>query len=303
MTAGMATAVWPRLSEMNQTTEPLFNRGFSLLLRHIRLFLLLTVSGGVAGFAITYLITPVFKADITLVPSDETLGTDQNSLLGGFSSIASLVGAGAGALGNKESEAIAILRSRALVWSYMQTNDLLPILFPNKWDPTAHKWKSDKKNYVPTLADGYTVFDKNIRNVVENRKTNVITVFITWRDPRLAKQWADGLVDAANDLLRRQQIERSTKNLDYLRGASEQTSIMEVKNSIYKLMESEIKKQMIAMGNKDYAFRVVDPAVVPERKVFPTRSYFAVFGAALGATIWFLLVAFRGRGSEPAQTR
>jgi uncharacterized protein involved in exopolysaccharide biosynthesis len=288
---------------VNQTTEPLFDRGFSLLLRHFRLFLSLTVSGAVVALGISYLFTPQFKADITLVPSDETLGLDQNSLLGGFSGIASLVGAGVGALGNKESEAIAILKSRGLIWSYMQANDLLPILFPNKWDSSAHKWKSDKKSYVPTLADGYKKFDKDIRNVVENRKTNIISLYITWQDPRLARQWADGLVDAANDLLRRQQIERSTKNLDYLKTASEKTSIMEVKNSIYKLMESEIKKQMIAMGNKDYAFRVVDPAVVPERKVSPTHSYFAVFGAAAGAMIWFLLVTFRGRGPEPAQVR
>ena len=288
---------------MNQITETLFDRGFRLLLQRIRLFLFLTVSGAATLFAISYLFTPVFKADITLVPSDETLGLDQNSLLGGFSGIASLIGAGGGALGNKESEAIAILKSRGLVWSYIQTNDLLPILFPKKWDPVAHKWKSNKKGYVPTMEDGYRVFDKDIRNVAENRKTNVINLFITWKDPSLAKQWTDGLVDAANELLRRQQIERTTKNLDYLQTASEKTSIMEVKNSIYKLMESEIKKQMIAMGNKDYAFRVVDPAVVPERKAFPKRSYFAAFGAAVGATIWFLLVASRGRGSESAQAR
>jgi uncharacterized protein involved in exopolysaccharide biosynthesis len=288
---------------VNQTTEPLFKRGFRLLLRHFRLFLLLALSGGLAALGVSYLFTPQFKADITLVASDETLGLDQNSLLGGFSGIAALVGAGAGALGNKESEAIAILRSRGLVVSYIQANDLLPILFANKWDSAAHKWKSDKKSYVPTLADGYRVFDKDIRNVVENRKTNIINVFITWQDPKLAKQWADGLVDSANDLLRRQEIERSTKNLEYLTAASDKTSIMEVKNSIFKLMESEIKKQMIAMGNKDYAFRVVDPAMVPERKVFPTHSYFAVFGAVVGAMIWFLLVSFRDREPEASQVR
>jgi uncharacterized protein involved in exopolysaccharide biosynthesis len=153
------------------------------------------------------------------------------------------------------------------------------------------------------LEDGYRVFDKQVRNIVENRKTNVITVYITWQDPKLAKQWADGLVDAANELIRQQEIERSTNNLAYLQAASERTSIIEVKNSIYKLMETEIKKQMIAMGNKHYAFRVVDPAVVPQYKAFPKHTYFAVFGGAIGALIWLLLVAFRDRESEPAQVQ
>lgn len=288
---------------MNEPTEPLFNRGYSLLVRHIRLFLSLIASGALAAFALSYLFTPQFKADITLVPSDETLGLDQNSLLGGFSGIASLVGAGIGGLGNKESEAIAILKSRGLVWSYMQSHELLPVLFHNKWDSAAHKWKSDRKSYVPTLEDGYKKFDDSIRNVIDNHKTNLVSLSITWEDPKVAKEWADGLVDATNDLLRRQEIERSTKNLEYLTAASDKTSIMEVKNSIFKLMESEIKKQMIAMGNKDYAFRVVDPAVVPEKRVFPKHTYFAAFGAAAGAMIWFLLVAFRERGSEPVAAR
>jgi len=256
------------------------------------------VSCAATALAISYAFTTEYKADVTLVPTEETLGTDESSLVGG---LASLVGAGQ--LGSKESEALAILKSRGLIWSYMQENGLLPILFPNKWDLAARKWKSDKKSYVPTLEDGYRVFDKQVRNIVENRKTNVITVYITWRDPKLAKQWADGLVDAANELIRQQEIERSTNNLAYLQAASDRTSIIEVKNSIYKLMETEIKKQMIAMGNKHYAFRVVDPAVVPQYKSFPKHTYFAAFGAGIGATIWLLLVAFRDRESEPVKVQ
>jgi uncharacterized protein involved in exopolysaccharide biosynthesis len=283
---------------MSQTNEPLFQLGFRLLLQHLRLFLALTFAGALIALGISYLFAPQYKADLTLIPSEESLGVDQNSLLSGVSSLASLVGAGAGALGSKQSEAIAVLKSRGVVLSYIQAHDLLPVLFPKKWDATAHRWKSDKKNYVPTLEDGYNLFDKSIRNVVENRKNNVIIVYITWRDPKLAKQWADDLVDSANDLIRQQAIERSTHNLEYLTAASEKTNIMEVKNSIYKIMESEIKKQMIALGNKNYAFRVVDPAIVPERKVFPKHTYFAAFGGAVGAMIWFFLVAFRDRAAK-----
>ncbi len=99
---------------MHQTTEPLFNRGFRLLLRYIRLFLLLTVSCAAIAFAISYAFTAQYKADITLVPTEETLGTDESSIVGG---LASLVGAGQ--LGSKESEALAILKSRGLIWSYI----------------------------------------------------------------------------------------------------------------------------------------------------------------------------------------
>jgi len=289
-----------RLTEVSQNDEPLFNRGVRLLLRHFRLFLLLAFSGGVVAIGISYLFTPEYRVDALLVPSDEILGLNQNALLGGVSGIASLVGLGGSA--SKESEALAILKSRALTSAYIQENELLPIIFHDRWNADTHKWKSDKKGHVPTLEDGYTVFDKGIRSVVENRKTGLITILVTWRDPKLAKQWADGLVNAANAFLRRQAIERSTNNLEYLQKALDKTSVVTMRDTISKLMETELKKQMMATGNSDYAFRVVDPAVVPEHKYSPKRLIFAVFGSVFGCIIWISVVAIRDRKSAVEPT-
>jgi uncharacterized protein involved in exopolysaccharide biosynthesis len=278
---------------MNDSSEPILYRGVDLLVRHAKLFFLVSFVGSLAGIAISYLFTPVFRADAILIPSDELLGLGQNSQLGGLGGLASLVGIGG--TGNKEAEAIAILKSRALVYAYIQANALLPILFHDRWNAAAQTWKATEKAAVPTLEDAYILFDRNIRTVVENRKSGLVTISVTWEDPKLAKQWVDGLVSATNDLLRHQAIERSTKNLAYLEDASAKTSIMEVRTTIYKLMETEIKKQMTALGNTDYAFRVVDPAVIPQRKSAPKRSIFAVFGAVLSGMAWFLVVAVKSR--------
>jgi uncharacterized protein involved in exopolysaccharide biosynthesis len=110
-------------------------------------------------------------------------------------------------------------------------------------------------------------------------------------------------VDTTNDFLRNQALERSTRNLEYLKKASEQTPIVEVKAAIYKLMEAEIKKQMTALGSKDYAFRVVDPAVVPEHKSAPKRSSFAAFGAVASSMAWFLVIVIRTRMIAVASLR
>jgi uncharacterized protein involved in exopolysaccharide biosynthesis len=278
---------------MNESAEPIFYRGLDLLVRHAKYLILISFVGSAAGVAISYLFTPVFRSDAILIPSDETLGLSQTSQLAGLGGLATLIGVGA--TGNKENEAVAILRSRALAYGYIQTNALLPVLFHDRWDPVTKTWKSTKKTDIPTLEDGYKVFDGSIRTVIENRKNGLITISVTWEDPRLAKQWVDGLVNATNDLLRHQAIERSTKNLEYLRDASEKTSIVEVKTTIYKLMETEIKKQMTALGNNDYAFRVIDPAVIPEHKSAPKRSLFAAFGGLVSGMAWFLAIALKSR--------
>jgi uncharacterized protein involved in exopolysaccharide biosynthesis len=281
----------PQVPEGIRTNDSPFDRGIAFLYRHKGVLMVMAILGGIAGVALSYCFTPIYTADAVLIPSDEMLGLNQGGALGGLGGIASLVGVNVPG-GHKENEAIETLRSRGLTRSYIESNGLLPIIFHNKWDSAAHKWTSRR---APTLEDGYREFEEDIRSVVENRKSGLVTISVTWEDPNLAKQWADGLVEGANDLLRRQAIERSTRNLEYLQKASETTSIMEVKISIYKLMESEIKKQMIASGDKNYAFRIVDPAVVPERKVFPKRSRFLVFGALIGALAWSAIIKLRSR--------
>jgi uncharacterized protein involved in exopolysaccharide biosynthesis len=273
-----------------------FDRAAAFLWRRRWLMSILVIVGAAAGAGLSYSFTPLYKADALLVPSDETLGLNAaagalSGLGGSLGGLASLVGIGGKA--DKESEAIETLKSRALTNAYIESNGLMPILFHDKWDPVAKKWRVSRFGHVPTLEDGYRIFDKSIRTVVENRKTGLTTISVTWEDPVLAKQWAQGLVDAANELLRTQAIERSSRNLEYLRKASDATNITEVKATIYKLMETEIKKQMVAYGGKDYAFRVVDPPVVPERKDFPHRALFLLGGAVVCPLLGFLFIALR----------
>jgi uncharacterized protein involved in exopolysaccharide biosynthesis len=283
----------PKSPEVILDANSNFDRGIAYLVRHKVLLLALASLGGAAGLALSYSFRPLYKADAVLIPSEEMLGLNESGLLGNLGGLASLVGIGGP--GDKEKEAVETLKSRALTRTYIEANGLLPIIFHDRWDSATRKWKVGRFGHAPTLEDGFKQFNKNILNVVENRKTGLVNISVTWEDPILAKQWTEGLINAANDRLRTQAIERSTRTLDYLKKESETISITEVKATIYKLIESEIKKQMIASGGKDYAFRVVDPPVVPERKVFPVRSIFLVFGALIVPMIWFLIIALRGQ--------
>jgi uncharacterized protein involved in exopolysaccharide biosynthesis len=258
-------------SDFNRIVLQLWKRKFFLAV--------LATVGGAAGLAISFWVSTEYKADAVLIASDEILGLNANGALGSLGGLASLVGVGGA--GNKESEAVETLKSRGLTTSYIESNGLMPILFPGRWDAATNKGKANFLGRVPTLEDGYRKFDKSIRTIVENRKTGLVTITVTWTDPNLAKQWVDGLVRAVNDRLRTKAEERSSQNLEYLRKASESTSVMEVKTSIYKLMETEIKKQMVAYGADDYAFRTVDPPIVPQRRSYPIRSLFVLFGALL----------------------
>ncbi len=64
---------------------------------------------------------------------------------------------------------------------------------------------------------------------------------------------------------------------------------MELQRSIYSLIESEIKKVMIANGSDEFAFRVVDPARVPEQRVSPKRALITAVGLFAGLMIGLVL--------------
>ncbi|MFX8751199.1 hypothetical protein ABTM25_19435, partial [Acinetobacter baumannii] len=78
--------------------------------------------------------------------------------------------------------------------------------------------------------------------------------------------------------MREKAIERSNRNLAYLNDQLSKTTVLELRTAIYGLIEVEIKKEMLANGNEDFAFRYVDPPVVPEKRIFPKRIVFLLLG-------------------------
>lgn len=246
-------------------------------------------AGAALGYAASYLLTPIYQADALLIATDEITGVSQSNVAGGaIGGLAAL--AGIGAPDNRQNEAKAFLSSRELTRKYVADHHLLPVLFSSKWDSSAGRWKDESPGKVPTLNDAYNLINKKVRTVTEDRKTGLITISVRWTDPELAAQWTQDFVNLTNDWMRQQAIDRSNRNLDYLNEQINKNSVIELRATMYRLIESEIKKVMVAQGGKDYAFRVIDPPVVPEKKVSPNRISFLAVGGLLAGGILFLVL-------------
>jgi len=64
-------------------------------------------------------------------------------------------------------------------------------------------------------------------------------------------------------------------------------------------MESELQTSMLASVQQDYGFRVIDPAVVPNRRSSPNRPLIAITGLVVGLALGVLLAIVRsGRPRE-----
>jgi uncharacterized protein involved in exopolysaccharide biosynthesis len=257
--------------------------------------LVITLGLTAAALAVAWVMPKRYEARavisaVTKDPHGSTLG----------SALAQLGGLGdlTGAAGGPRAEALATLQSDILTGRYIRDQNLLPVLYARKWDASKHAWKVSDPKTVPTVWRA-TLYFSDIRTVVPNdKKTGLTTISVIWTDPVLAAKWANDLVQLTNDYLRQQAIDEAEANMAYLREQSDKTNIVEMRAVIYTLMQGELRNAMTARGNREFAFKVIDPAVPPEKPSSPKLVFWGLGGFAGGLLISMLVaVARTGWGS------
>ncbi|MBF0470964.1 MAG: hypothetical protein HQL48_06275, partial [Gammaproteobacteria bacterium] len=219
-------------------------------------------------------------------------GGGRASALGGLGGLASLAGVSIGSGGGDVSTNLAVLKSREFIVKFVNEEKLLPILFAKQWSSEGNRWLDPDPEEQPTEWDGYRTFSEGILAVSEDKKSGLVTLSIEWTDAELATRWATLLVERINNHLRQQAIERSQKNLEYLHQELQTIEVADMRQTLYQLISKEQKSAMLANTQKEFAFRVLDPAVVPDRKSKPKRSLIVVLATLLGgmASIFYLFV-------------
>jgi uncharacterized protein involved in exopolysaccharide biosynthesis len=242
-----------------------------------------------------------YKATVVLSPvSNPTAAgrlAGQGSQVGG---IASLIGLSFGGDTSK-AESLAVLQSESLTERFIHDNNLLPLLFKDQWDPVGRQWKGGPAERQPTLWKGNEAFAK-IRNVGEDKKLSLTALTITWTDPVTAAKWANDLVKAANQALRNQAIEESQQHIAYLQNEANGTDVAQVRAAIYAVLESEIKNVMLAKGPGDYALKIIDPAIPPEKRFGPQPLLWAIGGASTGLVLAVFVIFLRRAWQEDTAT-
>jgi uncharacterized protein involved in exopolysaccharide biosynthesis len=255
------------------------------------------------AIAAAMLVTPTYRSEALLALNDEQMG---GLNLGGAASqlggLASLAGINIDGSENQKDIAIALLSSRGFLESFINDNQLLPVLFASRWDPEAKAWIKKQ----PTISDGVEMFRKRLLTVNEDRRTGLVRVSLEWRDRVAAARWVNELVRRINEVTRSWAIDDSRKSRQYLDAALEKTAIVELRESMHRLLEAELKKEMVASVRLQYVFRVIDPAMPSDEDDFvrPRRLLLVAFslfsGFMFGCVLALALNAWRRRAASLA---
>ncbi len=244
------------------------------------------------SIAYALLAKEIYRAEVLLAPAAEQSTPMIGGQLGGLAALAGLsVGEG------NDVVSLAVLQSREFARDFIEQLDLMPIFFEEEWDAEKNRWREDDPTKAPDVRDGVKFFHKEIFEVSEERRTGLVTVAIEWTDPDVAAEWASILVHRLNDRLRERALQEAQTNVAYLQSEMAKATLVTLQESIGRLLEAELPKLMLAKGNEEFAFKIVDPAVPPRERVRPKRALTAIIGTILGGLlgIFIVLVGHSGR--------
>jgi uncharacterized protein involved in exopolysaccharide biosynthesis len=249
-----------------------------------------------------------YKASVSLVPAQQQSGGISGALaqLGG---IASLAGVSLGSGDSSESQiAQRIMQSWSFIDDFIKSNNLeIDIFAAEGWDRASGKLNIDEDLYnsgttqwlvkneetnkvgMPSSWQLFETFTEML-SVSEDKKTGLVSVSIEYYSPQVAKQWLDMYISAINKHMQERQMEKVTRNIEYLEAQIAKTTIAEMQEVFYTIIEEQLKSKMLAEANPDYAFVPVSPSMVPEQKSQPKRALICILGTLLGGMLSVLLV-------------
>jgi LPS O-antigen subunit length determinant protein (WzzB/FepE family) len=221
-----------------------------------------------------------WKADVVLSPVEEQSG--MSSTLARFGGLAALAGVDIGAGGG--TEPLAVLKSKEFAREFITDFDLMPVLFEGV------EASEDKPL---DMRDAVRMFDSSIRTVTDDKKTGLVTISIRWKDPETAAAWANELVKRLNERMRRQALEQAERNVAYLQKEIATATVISLQQSMGRVLEGEMQKLMLARGNEEFAFKVIDRAVPPKERDAPKRALIAIMSLLVGGFLGVLVVFLR----------
>ena len=273
----------------NNSDSELFNIKdiYYLLLKYKLYFVIPVILSTGIFLAYALIATPIYQADV-LLTSAQSEGDSLAGLSRQYSNIASqITGINLGPGEDKSETYLAILTSRSFIEQYVVDRQIRPLLFQDLWDQDKNIWIG---GIEPTAWGTYRHIIGEMITVATDRRTGLITFTVFWSDPIMAAEWANDMVAYLNSHIRKQAIDETTKSIFFLEQQLQETSKIEAQSVIYNLIEEQTKNIMLANVREEYAFKIIDPAVVPDMRSKPQRRKIVILGLLLGVVFGSLLV-------------
>ena len=220
------------------------------------------------------------------------------------------------------SEIVNLLKSNVLGEKIITKYNLIPVLFYKKWDSEKKQWRVGNENEsfnslswiasllrlvtpsppasvqkkdpnVPNIWDGLRALG-DIISIKFNMKENSISITAETSDPEFSAKLVDYYLVTLTDYMSAEARRVALTNRKYLEGQLGEASDPLIKQKIYNMIAQQIETSMMAEVKENFAFKVLDPPKVPDKKIKPKRAQMVIL--AFIASIF--LAVFWAFGAE-----
>jgi hypothetical protein len=265
-----------RVSSFAAIEENNANPYLLLLLRHGMLIALVTVLAVVGTFIYTkWFATKWYRATAVIAPVPE--GAVENRVEGGIGSLgvggmsSFLLASGTDA---QAQEYMTILRSFAFNTDLALHHDLVSDLLGDDADDRPKTERALRMRLFDILGGRFSV-DYSIQG--QN-----LSVHFLERDPLVAQEILQYYLDDLRALRRQEAIRSASAAIASLEKEAKQTGDSLLSQQLYGLVARQVQRQKLAEVESDFAFRVLDPPISPDKPYWP-RARVNCFIALLAA--------------------
>ena len=247
------------------------------------LFLIISITALFSIISIFYSLSleKYYRSTLLMVPAEgisQSSGQGLGALLGGITGSSSSMNSGI----NSE-EALAILKSRSFIESFVEEKNYLTTIFNTSWDEESLEWKTDEP---PTLLDSYEFISDNLKITFDK---SLITLSIDMNKAELSSSLLNDMISKVNSHIKDRSIEDGNKSIFFLDSEIRKTNLAASKLMLYGLIEQQTQIIMLANTRDEYAFKVIDPAVRPIHPAGPNRKVIVILITFMGFSFALLL--------------
>lgn len=231
-----------------------------VLLKHKGFIALVVFVVVIATTVISLVMTKVYESKAVIAP---VIATEEQ---GGMMAMVAQFGIAAPQSSNV-SEIVNLLKSDILMQKVMQRGKLYDVLFDK--DELKEKTENEK-TWMGIRAL------KRILKLSENKRDNTITVSAQYKDPVIAQKIASTTLTELTEHMTAEAKRVAEANRVYLESQINTAGDPFIRTNVYGLIARQIQTAMLAEAKENYAFKVIDPPRVADRKIKPKRMQMVV---------------------------
>jgi uncharacterized protein involved in exopolysaccharide biosynthesis len=183
------------------------------------------------------------------------------------------------------SEIVGLLKSDILMQKVMEKGKFRDILFD--------KGDLEDLSENEKVWEGIRLLKEDILAVKENKKDNTIDISARYKDPAIAQSIAVTTLSELTDHMTAEAKRVAETNMRHLETQIVNAADPFVRQKIYSLIAQQIETAMMAEAKENFAFKVLDPPRVPDKKVKPKRILMVAIAFVVSLFLGILLAFMR----------